>query len=111
MNSDTPPAPKRNLHRKPEPPPKSNDEQEAEDLQVAKFYMDSGNYLGAYNRGVHAVSIVSDDAAAHLALARAARKLGKLDEAEKHFREALKLDPVPKDRKDAERELKEMTGG
>jgi hypothetical protein len=110
VNSDTPMAPKRNLHRKPAPPPPSVAQQEGEDLQVASFYMDDGNYRGAYGRAVDAVKLADDDADAHLALAEAARRLGKLDEAELNYRRALTLDPVPKTRKAAEAALKEMTG-
>ena len=111
VNSDTPPAPKRGLHKKPEPPPKDIATQEAEDLQVAGFYMNDKNWRGAYGRAQHAVGLVGDDADAHLALAEAARKLGKLDEAEKEYRKTLELDPVPKSRKAAEKALTEMTGG
>jgi Tfp pilus assembly protein PilF len=111
VNSDTPPAPKRNTHKKPEPPPKNIAQQEAEDLQVASFYMNDKNWRGAYGRAQDAVRLYDDDPDAHLALAEAARKLGKLDEAEKEYRRTLALDPVPKTRKAAERALKEMTGG
>lgn len=111
VNSDTPPAPKRTVKRRPEAPPKSVADQEAEDLQVAGFYMNDKNYRGAYGRAQDAVTLAGDDADAHLALAEAARHLGKLDEAEKEYRRALQLDPVPKTKKAAERALKEMTGG
>jgi tetratricopeptide (TPR) repeat protein len=66
---------------------------------------------GAYARAKDAVSLVDDDAAAHLALAEAARKLGKLDEAESNYKKCLDLDPIPKVRKAAEKALKEMQGG
>jgi hypothetical protein len=111
VNSDTPPAPKRNTHTKPEPPPKDIAAQEAEDLQVAGFYMNDKNWRGAYGRAQDAVRLAGDDADAHLALAESARRLGKLDEAEKEYRRVLTLDPVPKTRKTAERALNEMTGG
>jgi hypothetical protein len=110
VNSDTPPAPKRNQHKKPPPPDKTASQQEAEDLQVAGFYMNDSNWRGAYSRAVDAVKLSADDADAHLALADAARKLGKLDEAESNYRKALQLDPVPKTRKAAEKALKEMSG-
>lgn len=87
------------------------DERFQEDLRVAKFYQDDGDYRGAYGRAQDAVKLASDAPEAHLALADAARKLGKLDEAEKNYRETLKLDPVPKTKKAAEKALKEMTGG
>lgn len=80
-------------------------------MQVAGFYQNDGNYKGAYDRARDAVSLDKDDAEAHLALAESARKLGKLDEAEKEYKQCLALDPVPKIRKAAEKALKEMTGG
>ena len=82
-----------------------------EDLQVAAFYQNDGNYMGAYMRAKDAVSISADNPDARLALAEAARKLGKLDEAELNYKKCLTLDPVPKTKKAAEGALKEMTGG
>ena len=82
-----------------------------EDLQVASFYQNDGNFMGAYLRAKDAVSILGDNPDARLALAEAARKLGKLDEAEANYKKCLTLDPVPKTRKAAESALKEMTGG
>ncbi len=82
-----------------------------EDLKVAAFYQNDGDFKGAYERAEDAVSLAADDAEAQLALAEAARRLGKLDEAETHYKKCLTLDPVPKVRKVAERALKEMTSG
>ena len=92
-------------------PRQTPDEREAEDLKVAAFYQNDGNFKGAYDRATDAVSIAEDDAEAHLALAEAARRLGKLDEAEKHYKACLELDPLPKVKKAAEKALKEMSGG
>jgi hypothetical protein len=92
-------------------PRQSPDEREVEDLKVAAFYQNDGNFKGAYDRAVDAVSLAGDDAEAHLALAEAARRLGKLDEAEKNYKKCLTLDPVPKTKKAAEKALKEMSGG
>ncbi len=78
---------------------------------MAEFYQENANYKGAYVRAVDAVSIAADDPNAHFALAEAARRLGKLDEAESHYKKCLTLDPVPKERKAAEKALKEMAGG
>jgi Tfp pilus assembly protein PilF len=86
-------------------------QRETEDLRVASFYQNDGNFRGAYLRGQDAVSVDDESADAHLALAEAARKLGKLDEAEQNYKRCLALDPVPKTRKAAEKALKEMTGG
>ncbi len=87
------------------------DQREAEDLRVASFYQTTGDYRGAYERATDAVSLADDDAAAHLAVAEAARRLGKLDEAEKEYKKCLSMDPVPKVRKVAESALKQMTAG
>ena len=87
------------------------DQREVEDLKVAAFYQNDGNFRGAYERATDAVSIAGDDAEAQLALAEAARRLGKLDEAETHYKKCLTLDPVPKVKKAAEKALKEMSGG
>ncbi len=101
-------TPRRKLVK--EKAPLSPDEQEADDVQVAGFYQNDGNFLAAYQRAKEAVGLVADDPAAHLALADAARKLGKLDEAKTHYAKVLSLDPVPKVRKPAEKALKEMAG-
>jgi hypothetical protein len=82
-----------------------------EDLQVAGFYQNDGNFMGAYMRAKDAVSIAGDNPDARLALAEAARKLGKLDEAQLNYKKCLELDPVPKTKKAAETALKAMTGG
>jgi hypothetical protein len=89
----------------------TTDQREAEDLRVAAFYHDDGNFKGMYERASDAVALADDDAEAHLALAEAARRLGKLDEAMTHYKKCLTLDPVPKTKKAAEKALKEMTAG
>jgi hypothetical protein len=89
----------------------TTDQREAEDLRVAAFYHDVGNFRGMYERATDAVTLADDDAEAHLALGEAARRLGKLDEAETQYKKVLTLDPVPKTRKAAEKALKEMTSG
>ncbi len=92
-------------------PRQSPSEREEEDVKVAGFYQNDGNFKGAYERAFDAVSLDKEDAAAHLALAESARKLGKLDEAMKEYKQCLALDPVPKQRKVAEKALQDMTGG
>lgn len=104
-------APRRNRHKLPAVPRQSPSEREEEDVKVAGFYQNDGNYKGAYDRAKDAVSLDGDDPAAQLALAESARHLGKLDEAEKAYRQCLELDPVPKVRKKAEQALKDMMGG
>jgi hypothetical protein len=92
-------------------PRQSPSEQEDEDLKVAAFYQNDGNFKAAYARATDAVSLAADDPDAHFALAEAARRLGKLDEAEAHYKKCLDLDPLPKEKKAAEKALKEMSGG
>jgi len=113
-NPNDPPdaAPIPHHSRRPLPTTKepTPDEREAEDVSVAAFYMNLNNFQGAYMRGKDAVSLDDTDPEAHLALAEAARKLGKLDEAQQHYKRCLELDPLPKDRKVAEQALKQMAG-
>ncbi len=105
-------AARRHLERQPAAAPAETDAaREAEDVKVAGFYQSDGDYRGAYLRAKDAVSLAGDDAEAHLALAEASRKLGKLDEAENNYKKCLTLDPVPKVKKAAEKALKEMQGG
>jgi hypothetical protein len=85
-------------------------EQEQEDLNVAQFYQDKGSYKAAYLRATDAVTLAVDDPDAHFALAEAARRLGKLDEAETHYKKCLTLDPIPKEKKAAQDALKQMAG-
>jgi hypothetical protein len=98
-------------HKLPPVARQSPDERVAEDLSVADFYQTGGNFRGAYGRATDAVSIAGDDPNARFALAEAARKLGKLDEALVNYKKCLTLDPVPKVKKAAEKALKEMSGG
>jgi Tfp pilus assembly protein PilF len=72
--------------------------------------MDDKNYRGAYSRATDAVAIASEDPNTQFALAEAARKLGKLDEALTHYKKCLTLDPTPKVKKSAEKAVKEMSG-
>jgi Tfp pilus assembly protein PilF len=81
------------------------DEREAEDLSVAKFYTDTGDLKGAYLRSQDAVKTAPDDPEAHFALAEAALKLNKRDEAMAEYTVCLKLDPVDKEAKQARKAL------
>ena len=109
-DDDPAPTPRGNRRPLPAVERQSTSEREAEDISVAGFYQNDGNFRGAYERGLDAVSLDEKDPEAHLALALAARKLGKLDEAQKNFKRCLELDPLPKDRRVAEKALKEMSG-
>ncbi|AFL88388.1 hypothetical protein Terro_2480 [Terriglobus roseus DSM 18391] len=64
----------------------------ADDLKIAKFYMNDGNTQGAYLRYKDAVDHAPDDPEARFGLAQAASKLKKTDEAVLNYREYLKLD-------------------
>jgi hypothetical protein len=97
------------LHRvDPVTKPQTPDEREAEDLSVAKFYTDTGNLQGAYLRSQDAVKTTPDDPNAHFALAEAALKLDKRDEAIAEYNACLKLDPVDKMAKQARKALERL---
>ncbi len=77
------------------PKPKSlqtDDEREAEDLTVARFYRDRGNWNAAYQRSKDAVQHQTDDPDAHLLLAETAEKLNKREEAIAEYKAILTLD-------------------
>lgn len=105
------PTKTRASRKRPSEPVVTSSQRFAEDMQVAGFYQNDGNFMGAYMRAKDAVSLDANDPDAHLALAEAARKLGKLDEAEQNYKKCLQLDPVPKTKRAAQAALKEMTGG
>ena len=97
------------LHRvDPVTKPQTPEEREAEDLSVAKFYTDTGDLQGAYLRSQDAVKTEPDDPDAHFALAEAALKLNKRDEAIAEYNACLKLDPVDKVAKQAHKALERL---
>jgi hypothetical protein len=81
------------------------DEREAEDLDVAHYYTQTGDLKGAYLRDQDAVKTAPDDPEAHFALAEIAMKLNKRDEAIAEFNACLNLDPTDKQAKDARKAL------
>lgn len=83
----------------------SADERESEDLDIAHFYMQSGDLKGAYLRSQDAVKTAPDDPGAHYMLAETARKLNKRDEAIAEYNACLKLDPPEKQAKNARKAL------
>jgi tetratricopeptide (TPR) repeat protein len=83
----------------------SADERESEDLDIAHFYMQTGDIKGAYLRGQDAVKTAPDDPEAHFVLAEIALKLNKKDEAIAQYNACLKLDPIAKEAKDARKAL------
>ena len=83
----------------------SDEDREAEDLSVAKFYRQSGNVKAAYLRTKDAVKMQPDDPVAHFALAETARLLDKRDEAAAEYNAYLKLEPDGDHVKDAQKAL------
>jgi tetratricopeptide (TPR) repeat protein len=71
----------------------SDEDRESEDLDIAKYYRQSGNLQAAYLRAKDAVKMQPGDSEAHYALADAAQHLGKRDEAVSEYTVYLKLDP------------------
>jgi hypothetical protein len=94
--------------RLPKTAPETPESRAAEDLTVADFYQKDGNYLGAYDRAKDAVQYQPDDPYTHFALAEAALKLGKRDEAKEQYTQVLKLDPIPKQLKASQKALEEL---
>ena len=90
------------------PKPQTDTERVDEDLNIAHFYLQSGNMMGAYLRSQDAVKLQPDYALAHFSLAEAARKLGKNAEAVQEYQRYLKLEPDGKQSKAAEKALAEL---
>ncbi len=80
----------------------------SEDLDVAKFYSDRGNFQAAYLRAKDATKLMPDDAEAHFALAQAAEKLKRKDEAAIEYAVYLKLDPTGQKTVAAQRALSQL---
>ena len=95
------------LHRVNPPGEKlqSADEREGEDLDIAHFYVQTGDLQGAYLRSQDAVKTAPDDPDAHFMLAEIALKLNKKDQAIAEYNACLKLDPIEKEAKDARKAL------
>ena len=81
------------------------DHRELEDLDVSHYYITTGNFVAAYSRAQDAVKLYPDDENAHMALAVAADKLKKKDEAAAEYQAYLKLAPDGEKAKQAERAL------
>jgi hypothetical protein len=91
-DDDTPPVSAR--HRLPKVQRvQSDDDRVDEDISVAKFYMNSENYKGAYLRAKDAVKVQPDYSLGHFTLAQVAQKMNKKDEAIAEYQLYLKLDP------------------
>lgn len=71
----------------------SDEDRESEDLTVAKFYRDSGDFQAAYLRIKDALKLQPTDPEAHFELAEIAQRLNKKDEAIAQYRAYLQLEP------------------
>jgi hypothetical protein len=90
--------------------PEDNNKRELEDLDVSHFYITTGDYLGAYMRAQDAVKLYPDDESAHIALAIAADKLKKKDEAIAAYKKYLAMAPDGEKAKEAHRALATLSG-
>ena len=86
----------------------TDDEREAEDLDIAHYYIQSGNLQGAYLRSQDAVKTDPGSPDAHFALADIAQRLNKKDEAVAEYTACLKLDPDDKKASAARRALAKL---
>jgi hypothetical protein len=69
------------------------DGRELEDLDIARYYMSTGNYKAAYLRAKDAVATIPDDPNGYFALGAAAERLNNKDEAIKEYKIYLQMDP------------------
>ncbi len=84
------------------------DEREAKDVEVSRYYFSTGNFAAAYLRAKDAITIASDDPNAQLALADAAVRVNKPDEAAAAYSACLKLDSSEQQIKAAKKGLAEI---
>jgi len=88
--------------------PEDADKRELDDLDVSHYYITTGNFTGAYMRAQDAVKLYPDDEQAHFALAVAAEKMKKLDEAVAEYTKYLALAPDGEKSKQARRTLESL---
>ena len=86
----------------------SDEERAAEDLEVAKFYEDSGDLNAAYLRVRDAVKVQPSDPEAHYALGHLAQKLNKREEAIAEFSSYIQLEPDGQKIKQAQKSLAQL---
>lgn len=84
------------------------DERVDEDINVAKFYLNRGNYMAAYLRSKDAVKTEPNYAETHFSLAQAAEKMKKTDEAKAEYNAYLKLSPGGDNAKAAQKALESL---
>jgi tetratricopeptide (TPR) repeat protein len=80
-------------------------DQAKEDVYVGTFYLQSGDYVGAYNRFKEASTLHPENVDAMFGLAEAARHLKKNDEAMENYRLYLDVVPSGSKAKDARKAL------
>jgi tetratricopeptide (TPR) repeat protein len=71
----------------------SDEDRVAEDLDIAKFYEQSGDLNAAYLRASDAVKILPSDSEAHFVLGHLAQKLNKREEAIAEYNRYLQMEP------------------
>jgi tetratricopeptide (TPR) repeat protein len=86
----------------------SDEDREAEDVKIAKYYGSTGNWNAAYRRSKDAVKIKPDDPDARQLLGEAAIKLKKNDEAAEAYNALLKLDASDQQLKAAHKALEHL---
>jgi tetratricopeptide (TPR) repeat protein len=86
----------------------SPEERVDEDLKVAKFYADAGDFNAAYLRVRDAVKHLPSDPDTHFALAYVAQKMKKREEAIAEYNNYLRLAPDGDRIKDARKALNEL---
>jgi tetratricopeptide (TPR) repeat protein len=98
------------LHRVNPPGTKlqTDDEREAEDLSIAKFYLQSGDLPGALLRSKDAVKTVPDDPDAHYMLAQTFQRLEMREQAVDEYNACLKLSPDDKEASNARKALAKL---
>lgn len=83
----------------------SDEDRATEDVTVARYYLDRGNWNAAYLRSKDAVKHQPSDPDAHLLLAESALKLQKRDEAIAEYNALFKLDASDDQLKSARKAL------
>jgi len=86
----------------------SDEERAAEDLNVAKFYEQSGDLNAAYLRARDAVKVQPSDPEAHFVLGHLAQKLNNRDEAISEYNSYLQLEPDGEKIKQARKALAQL---
>ena len=79
------------------------------DLEISHYYITTGNYAAAYGRAKDAVAVDASDPDGHLAVAEAARRLKKNDEAIAEYKMYLQLDPEAPKAKMVRKELADLS--